>query len=89
MAPFGFVRETLLSEWPRDAAEFGVKAGGDFFGSGHTDSVVDLGARDLLIATLTDSPKWLILAGRVVGDELLDLARGLPEDFVNERLFRQ
>src|SRR5712691_7548090 len=56
----------------------GLPLGIDFFGSGYTDSVVELGAGDLLICYTDGLSEAADSTGRQVGDELLDLAHALP-----------
>jgi serine phosphatase RsbU (regulator of sigma subunit) len=56
----------------------GLPLGIDFFGSSYADSVVDLGLGDLLICYTDGLSETADAAGRQVGDELLDLACGLP-----------
>jgi hypothetical protein len=56
----------------------GLALGIDFFRSRYTDSVVDLGAADLLICYTDGLSETTDATGRQIGDELLDLACGLP-----------
>jgi serine phosphatase RsbU (regulator of sigma subunit) len=56
----------------------GLPLGIDFFGSGYTDSVIQLGIGDLLICYTDGLSEAADPTGRQVGDEFLDLIHVLP-----------
>ena len=68
-----------LREASSDASRLvGLPLGMDFFGSGYADSVIELGAGDLLICYTDGLSEAADPTGRQVGDEFLDVARVLP-----------
>jgi sigma-B regulation protein RsbU (phosphoserine phosphatase) len=73
---WGWLRQTSAEA----SQTVGLPLGINFFGSAYTDSVVQLGAGDLLICYTDGLSEAGDATGRQLGDQLLEVAHALPVD---------